>query len=484
MIRIQGFLLVFALSASMLTLCEGQEFVRGDTNFDGVFDLADGVHLLDHLFLGGTVYCRDSMDIDDDGAINLSDPIQVFSTLFLSGAPPQAPFPDCGEDPSPDSLNCDSFALCNLGDAIGGLTQEELDSFVRGREVMTRRFTPEEGLGPFYNTTSCAACHSAPVTGGSAPVYRNFYLVGLGFPGSQSPIPGLPSMALPSYAAIEGNRPSIPDPQVVGLPVTAAHRNGPPFLGVGLFEFVSNNEIYSRADPEDDDQDGISGRFNTDGVGNVGRFGYKLQANFIEAFIRGAMRNQMGITTDPVMGSGGIVSASLLQVSAGFDDPTEDTDSVPDPEISFDDMADLLTFNRLVAPPNQKEFGAEEELGSTLFDQINCTKCHVPVLSSSVGDLHAYTDLLLHDMGPNLADGISMGVPQFWASGVQTTESEFRTQPLWGVSLHGPWLHDGRAGSIEEAILLHGGEGQASRDAFDALSTSEKEAIVRFLEAI
>ena len=484
MIKVLPFLLTLWLSLLLTVPSGAQEFVRGDSNFDGSFNVADAVTMLEHLFLGGTVYCRDSMDLDDNGTLDLADTISAINALYLGGSQPEAPFPDCGEDPSADALNCDSYALCNLGDAIGGLTQEELDSFVRGRVVMTRSFTPEEGLGPFYNTTSCSACHSTPVAGGSSPVYRNFFLVGIGFPGSQTPIPGLPSMALPSYAQIDGNRPSIPDPQVVGLPVTAAHRNGPPFFGVGLFEFVSNEEIFSRSDPDDQDLDGISGRFNTDGAGNMGRFGFKLQANFVEAFIRGAMRNQMGITSDPVFGSAGIVSASLLQVSAGFDEPTEDTDGVPDPEVSPDDMFDLLTFNRLVAPPRKKEFGAEEDLGDLLFHQINCTKCHVPTLPSSVGDLHAYTDLLLHDLGPDLADGIHMGVPQFSATGSQTTENEFRTQPLWGVSLHGPWLHDGSAGSLEEAILLHRGEAEDIRNDFNDLTTSEKQAILRFLEAI
>lgn len=480
--------LPFLLALLMFSLvgeASARDFVRGDVNTDGIVDIADPVVTLTYLFQGGVRYCADAMDTNDDGAIDLSDPIGLFGFLYSAGPPPGAPFGQCGEDPTADSLDCDSHSPCNLGDAIGGLTQDEFASFVNGRELMSKAFTPEEGLGPLYNSVACKSCHSAPVVGGSAPIYRNFYLVAVGAPGNQSPPPGAPSLALPSFNSFDGQRVAIPDPaDVGGLPVVAAHRNAPPFLGVGLFEFVPNSAIVANSDPDDlFVPDGISGRYNTDGNGNIGRFGYKLQANFIEAFIRGAAFNQMGITTNPVLGSDGIVSYRF-QIGADFDSPTIDNDAAPDPEISVQDFGDIIAFNRFVAPPEPAIFGPDELAGETLFEQINCVGCHVPTLPSSVGPLNAYTDLLLHDLGPGLADGISQGVPQFSTIAGFTVENEFRTQPLWGVSLHGPWLHDGSAGTMEEAILMHGGEAQTSRDAFDALTPLEREQVIKFLEAL
>jgi len=463
---------------------EAREFERGDVNTDGFVNIADPVSTLDHLFNGGVAYCRDAMDSNDDGAVDIADPILNFMYLFNGGAPPEAPFGTCGEDPTADSLECHSHDPCNLGDAIPGLTPEEFASFLHGKELMDKAFTPAEGLGPRFNTQSCTACHNTPLTGGSAPLYRNFFLTALGPPGAQTGVPGLPSLVMPSYTNVGEERVRMPTAaQFPGVPITLAHRNAPSILGTGLFEFVGNAAILANADPNDSNSDGISGRFNTDGFGNIGRFGYKLQANFIEAFIRGAANNQMGMTTNPVQGSAGVVSYNW-QVGAGFDQRTTDFDGVPDPEISVADFGDIINFNRFVAPPKPKAFGPEENQGAILFSQIGCVSCHVPSLPSAFGPIYPYTDLLLHDLGPALADGISMGMPQFSTIDPLNTANEFRTQPLWGVSMHGPWLHDGRAGSIHEAITLHGGEAESIRDAYVGLTPVEQAAVLAFLEAL
>jgi CxxC motif-containing protein (DUF1111 family) len=191
----------------------------------------------------------------------------------------------------------------------------------------------------------------------------------------------------------------------------------------------------------------------------------------------------MGITTNPVFGSGGIVSYRF-QVGASFDLPTLDSDPFPDPEVSVVDFGAIIANNRFQAPPVRKPFGAEEDLGEQLFAQVNCVGCHIPEIPSAAGPLGAFTDLLLHDLGPDLADGISMGMPQFSTISPLNTAGEFRTQPLWGVSMHGPWMHDGRAGTINDAILLHGGEATAARDAYLGLTQAERDAIIKFLEAI
>ncbi len=477
-------ILLLGLAPSAVT---AGEFVRGDVNTDDFVDLGDVIGALGYMFNAGPVYCADAMDVNDDGMLDISDPISLVGYLFQSMSPPAQPFGLCGVDPTADNLSCDSFAPCNLGDAIPGLDAAELASFLHGRELMSKEFTPEEGLGPLFNTTSCVACHSTPVPGGSAPIYRNFYLVGVGNPPGQAPAPGVPSLAMPSYNLNSGGkRPSIPTPsQVGGQTVTSAHRNAPPFLGVGLFEFVSNATILGNADPNDSNGDGISGRWNADDQGSLGRFGYKLQANFIEAFIRGAAFNQMGITTNPIAGSAGVVSYKY-QVGAGYNSPTIDNDAAPDPEISVQDFGDIVAFNRFVAPAPVDPLTTTELQGEALFDTLDCTKCHFPSLPSSVGPLAAYTDLLLHDMGPALADGISMGMPQFTSllADFTSTATEFRTQPLWGVRLHGPFLHDGRADTLHEAVMLHGGEGSASRDAYSNLTPAEQALVIEFLEAL
>ena len=460
-----------------------QDFLRGDANGDALVNMADAMFSVNYQFLGGPQPgCEKALDTNDDGDVDIADPIYSLANQFGIGPAPSAPFPDCGEDPTGDTLTCDNAAACSLGGPIDGLDEAQIMAFNRGREVMFRRFTPEEGLGPFFNTTNCRNCHEDPVVGGSAPVYRNFFLVVVGEGLNQARPDNFPSRVLASYSPPGQPRLSIPAAGPNGEPVTASQRNAPPMFGTGLFEDISNGTIIALADPEDANSDGISGRFNTDGNGNLGRFGYKLQANFIEAFIRGATFNQMGITSDPVLGSGGIVN--WRQISSDFDEPTIDNDGVPDPEVSVADFADLIAFCRFLRPPKKKPFGPDETAGETIFANLNCTGCHVPSLPSARGPVEAYTDLLLHDMGPELADGLHFGMPQTSPNSPVTTESEFRTQPLWGVSNTAPYLHDGRAATLHDAIAAHGGEAAAIRDAYMALSQSDKDLVIKFLEAL
>jgi len=392
-----------------------------------------------------------------------------------------------------------------VGGPIEGLPAATLEAFERGRILMKKRFTPSEGLGTLYNASSCDSCHSTPVTGGSAPNYRNFYMVATWSvnPTFQQPAIGpdglpLPSFVLPSYAALDGPRAVIPDEVPPFFNVEVTQRNAPPTFGVGLFEFVSDAEILSRSDPDDlvpAGGDGISGRVNQTSVNGmlaIGRFGYKAQANNIEAFIRGAAFNQMGLTSNPVEGNGAIVTTAdgcfrpLLQVSAIQDQPITDNDGVGDPEISAQIMSDLVAFSRFLAPPEPKPFNAAALRGEQLFESLGCAKCHVPELQSTMGPLRAYTDLLLHDMGPDLADGISLGIPEpsNLPGDLPNTTREFRTQPLWGVSMSAPYLHDGRADTLHAAIVAHGGEAESIRMAYEALTQEDKDDLIAFLEAL
>ena len=384
----------------------------------------------------------------------------------------------------------------HLGGPIPGLSPAERAAFERGAKVFSRRFKPSEGLGPLYNASSCASCHSTPVPGGSAPLYRNFYITVQDFGAIQLPLTGMPSVVVPAFGAgphlaatfgLEEERTSIPA-AISGGTVVTTQRNAIPIFGTGLFEFISDATIMALSDPDDADGDGISGRFNVDmgaSATAIGRLGVKSQSNNIEFFTRGPLQNQMGVTSDPFLGSAGVASLCLSaapQAGASADEPTFDNDGVADPEISRQDLGDLIAFTRFLAPPTPKPFDASATAGEALFASLGCVACHVPELPSSRGPVRAYTDLLLHDMGPGLADGIHMGSPQASTISSSMTRDEFRTQPLWGVSMHAPYLHDGRSETLADAILEHGGEAQASRDAFDALSPADQADLIAFLE--
>jgi CxxC motif-containing protein (DUF1111 family) len=400
----------------------------------------------------------------------------------------------CGGGGSAQQAPPEDLPPLALGDPIRGLSAAERAAFERGRVLFEKRFRPSEGLGPFYNATSCASCHSTPVTGGSSRLYRNFRLAVWGPPVQQENLPPFVGPVVPAYGtgedhmtatfSLTGGRSVVPE-TYGGESVVTAQRNAIQLFGTGLFEFVSDATIVANADPDDTNGDGISGRYNTD-FGDIGRFGVKAQAHNVERFTRGPLQNQMGVTSDPFQGTGGAGSGLRVQpqVSADPDEPTIDNDGVDDPEIGRGDLGDLIAFSRFLAPPAPQPFDDAARRGEATFDAIGCVRCHIPTLPSSRGTLAAYTDLLLHDMGPDLADGISMGEAQRTPTQSHTTESEWRTQPLWGVSMHGPWLHDGRAATLRDAVELHAGEAEAIRDAFLALTPSEQADLLRFLELL
>ena len=152
---------------------------------------------------------------------------------------------------------------------------------------------------------------------------------------------------------------------------------------------------------------------------------------------------------------------------------SRDDDGVPDPEMTPDQLFDLVSMAMLMAAPEVRTELTEEEVrGLQAFDAVGCGDCHTPRLDGPRGPLPVYSDLLLHDMGEDLADGLVAG---------EATGSEFRTQPLWGLAAVGPYLHDGRATTIDEAIRWHGGEGAAAQAAYMDASASDKAALLRFL---
>ncbi|HJL02750.1 MAG TPA: di-heme oxidoredictase family protein [Polyangiaceae bacterium LLY-WYZ-15_(1-7)] len=438
------------------------------------------------------------------------------------------------DDPVPVA---DGIFAERFGEPLPSATAEQLEIFRRGEQIATKRFSPADGLGPHFNVTFCGACHEKPTFGGSASHYRDFLLVGQELADGSRVELGvngvLPQFELSEVESVEMGE--CLDPRGVptgemgappGMgPASAvserraedpranhfANRNPIPFFGVGLLAEIDEAAILANADPEDRDGDGISGRPNLD-RGFVGRFGVKSQTVSIEGFIRGPLNNHLGITSNPLSNElrvalpvpspaevrpttrglssddvGGLEQAQ----AAAPDEPTVDADDVCDPELPEQDLFDLVSWAMLLAPPRPDAPTEESERGRALFEDANCTGCHIPQLESPRGGIPAFSDLLLHDMGPELADGVVMGragrtvvedpngCPESSGRGC-----EFRTAPLWGVAATAPFLHDGRADTLDEAIRMHGGEATGARDAYVAMSDEERALVITFLESL
>jgi CxxC motif-containing protein (DUF1111 family) len=395
-----------------------------------------------------------------------------------------------------DGSTVDNTIFAKLGEPLPSATPAQLESFERGRAVATGRFTDATGLGPDFNVVACANCHEKPVIGGGGPRYRDFLLVRQVLSDGSVFDTGINGVQ-PQYTLGEGGR----RPTDPGTNLTA-NRNPPPFFGVGLLAELPEDVILAHADETDIDGDGISGRANFD-RGFAGRFGRKAQTVSIEGFIRGPLFNHLGITTNPLpeelkaalpvpSSANGLppVAPSLREIVTSLADsliavahaqvaapetPNFDDDGIPDPEMSDQQLFDLVSFSMLLAAPQPDPPSLNSVQGFQHFQDIGCASCHVPSLEGPRGPIPAYSDLLLHDMGEELADGIAMGL---------ATGSEFRTQPLWGIAAVAPYLHDGRADTLDEAIRLHGGESSASRDSYVALPGRHRDQVIAFLESL
>ena len=355
------------------------------------------------------------------------------------------------------------------GEPLRGLSRAERARFEAGKAVFSREFEPETGLGPLFNSTSCGECHEDPVPGGvgdeierhATVVRKNGTCDDLAAVGG----PVLQNRVTPALKAALGI-----DEEPVPAGATLARRTTPIVMGLGLLDAVTDEEILGYADPDDRNHDGISGRPNRGPDGRIGRFGRKALIPTLREFNAGAFHEEQGITS-PTLPVENTVGGKPLPAGV---------DPVPDPEIDAATVDAVDDFVRFLAPPSPAKRSVTIRRGGELFRAIGCAACHVPalrtgrspVLALSHRRVFAYTDLLLHDMGPDLAD-ICLGL---------ATPSEFRTAPLMGLRLRSTFLHDGRATSIEEAVRLHGGEGAASAGRFGGLDAKEREKVLEFLK--
>jgi CxxC motif-containing protein (DUF1111 family) len=260
----------------------------------------------------------------------------------------------------------------------------------------------------------------------------------------------------------------------------------PAVFGVGLLEVIPEEQVLARSDPDDADGDGISGRANR--VWNhltqqavLGRLGWKLNQPDIAHQTAGAFAAEIGMSSSLRPGQN-----CTQQQSACTAAPDGGT-----PEISDEIFTHIINYQRMLAVPARRDLqSTETRRGARLFVQAGCADCHratfttghvpnAPWLSNQT--LHPFTDLLLHDMGPGLADERA----DFAASG-----SEWRTAPLWGLGLlqtvngHTRLLHDGRARDVNEAILWHGGEAERAKQAFRQLPAADRQALRKFLDSL
>ncbi|MCO6432660.1 MAG: thiol oxidoreductase [Deltaproteobacteria bacterium] len=368
----------------------------------------------------------------------------------------------------------------------------QLSGFAPFHHIMSR----EEGLGPRFVNSSCGGCHiengrgplrfdrARALKGGAmvikvtgdkkltAPVLQNHSVDGATFHGIRL-----------RWRRIKGSYPdgtpfSLRAPQLTFKVKNATHRKikhslrmTPPIIGVGLLEAISLSDVLAKEDISDSDNDGISGRANL--VKDIravsislGRFGYKASQPTVEQQSAAALGNEMGI------------SNSLFPVSEPL-------------EFSDDHLHRVTVYQKLGGvPAARNQSDPVVALGKKIFFEVGCEGCHTATFVTSSNPLeelsnqtiHPFTDLLLHDMGPGLADKH----PEGMAGG-----REWRTTPLWGLGFSRQlsditpfYLHDGRARTVEEAILWHGGEGLKSRKLFMNRSKDERHALIAFLLAL
>lgn len=454
--------------------------------------------------------------------------------LFAAALPAQRePWP-AGPAPSTDTVVHDATQNA-FGFALPSLTSTDRRAFVVGNSFFKQNWVQapastadRDGLGPLFNARSCSACHlrdgrSAPP--GAADIDRHGLLLRIGVRaeagGSDLPHPRYGTQI--QDVATSGVR---AEARVVlaTTPVAGAYGDGTPFelaapryelhdlgygpigdatigprvaphlIGLGLLEAIADDDLLAVADADDRDGDGISGRVHRlagpgsaspagDATGRIGRFGWKATQATVRAQVAAAFANDMGITSpeirdEPLAEEQRTALAGAADTEVEIDAPT---------------LARVVFYTQALAVPAARQPHGDEAAvvaGRASFALFGCAACHVPVWTTSPAAAHPsfrsrtiapFTDLLLHDLGPGLADGKHDG---------DAAPAEWRTAPLWGLGLvptvngHSRYLHDGRARGLAEAILWHGGEAEAAKERFRTAAAAERAALLAFLQTL
>lgn len=374
-----------------------------------------------------------------------------------------------------------------LAEPIPGLTGAQLNAHVIGDEEFGAIFTPEQGLGPVFVSNSCESCHIGDGKGHPITTLTRFgrYQNGEWDPLTKFGGPQQQNRSVENYPA-----------ETIPNEATGVAKFMPPAVtGLGFLEAVPDSTLISLADPDDEDNDGISGRLHLINAPGffvpksrhipidgkfIGRFGKKASAIDLLHQTVTAYKQDMGITSD-------FDTEDIYNPEVG----PSTGDVADDPEVSASTVRSVVFYlQTLKVPPRRNQNRPDVQQGAEIFDNINCSSCHIPTLSTGESNItsldqktfHPYTDLLLHDMGPELNDGY-----------IEASEerAEWRTAPLWGLGLaettqggQAFYLHDGRAETLEEAILYHGGEAENSRQAYQALPDEDKARLIAFLKSL
>jgi CxxC motif-containing protein (DUF1111 family) len=448
--------------------------------------------------------------------------VLIVSTTIIAGcSSPAADLlaPGSGGDTTTALADRDAFstAAANL-DTVERRRFEDANALFTGSWVAIASPTdPRGGLGPLMNAASCSSCHvldgrAAPPDGSEYPRPGLTLRIGVVREGIVSDHPtygaqiqdraidGIDAEAtvLVEYHEVPGSYADgtpyslrSPTYQLVDLaygdpgPLLMSPRVAPAVIGMGLLEAIPVSAILARADPEDRDGDGISGRANSVHSTEhdrqmLARFGWKADVPTITDQVAQAFAHDIGITSNLIDED----ACTANQVAC------REAQTASTPELSSERLDDVAFYVTTIAVPQRRNLGDDAvRRGADLFGRLGCTSCHIPTFTTgahAVGAvagqvIHPFTDLLLHDMGPGLADSTRGGV---------AGASEWRTPPLWGLGLiatvngHTELLHDGRARSIDEAILWHGGEAEAARNAFTTLDAEDRARVIAFLESL
>jgi CxxC motif-containing protein (DUF1111 family) len=369
-----------------------------------------------------------------------------------------------------------------FGDPMSGLLPAEFERFRLGLDDFLEVETAEEGLGPAFNGTSCAGCHSIPAVGGVGLVsevraaYREPEGVvrPLSAPNGTSFDTLFHLFSVPAH----GCQPVVPPEANI-----IARRIPIPTFGAGLVEAIPDETLLSLADPDDVNADGISGRAAvvldvSTGSQRVGRFGWKAQHATLRAFSADAYRNEMGITNELFPHELAVgVSPEALRLC----DPTPDPEDLPDPRTRLAAIDNFEAFMKFLARPSRGAVDSTTLAGERVFGEIGCTICHVPALQTGPSahplfdrqSVPLFSDLLLHDVATGDLIPQASALPE-----------EIRTPALWGLRVRRPFLHDGSAHTVEDSILRHGHEAESAKQRFERLQPGDRSALLAFLNSL
>ncbi len=364
-----------------------------------------------------------------------------------------------------------------LGTPLPGLTPVEFEEFRLGLDDFLEVEFSEEGLGPAFNGTSCAVCHSIPTIGGAGTMAE----LRAGRRNASGEFETLDDSGETLFHMFSvpghGCQPVLPPDTNV-----FARRVPIPLFGAGLVEAIPDETLRNLEDPGDRNGDGVSGRAALivdieTGERRVGRFGWKSQHATLMTFGADAYRNEMGITNDlfPQESAFGITPEQLR-----ICDPFPDPEDIRDPRTRRRGIDNFASFMRFLAPVPREAVTEQVRAGEQVFAAIGCTACHVPSLETGPNAnplfhrkaVALFSDLLLHDVGTG--DGIKQGAAE---------PNEIRTPALWGLRFRRPLLHDGTA-TLDEAIRRHAREAELARQGFERLSDADRAALMAFLGSL